>query len=126
MRPGHAGTPPRAHAHPTPHGSGLRGAVLRAYRAAETAPGGIGVRIVMFYHSLISDWNHGNAHFLRGVVSELQSRGHSVSVLEPSDAWSREQLVREHGPDAIEAFYRAYPELRSRQYRVDELDVDRE
>ena len=29
------------------------------------------MRIVMFYHSLISCWNHGNAHFLRGVVSEL-------------------------------------------------------
>ena len=27
------------------------------------------MRIVMFYHSLLSDWNHGNAHFLRGVAS---------------------------------------------------------
>ena len=27
--------------------------------------------IVGFYHSLRSDWNHGNAHFLRGVVGEL-------------------------------------------------------
>ncbi len=24
------------------------------------------MKIVGFYHSLISDWNHGNAHFLRG------------------------------------------------------------
>ena len=22
------------------------------------------MRIVMFYHTLLSDWNHGNAHFL--------------------------------------------------------------
>ena len=29
------------------------------------------MRVVMFYHSLLSDWNHGNAHFLRGIVSEL-------------------------------------------------------
>ena len=33
-----------------------------------------GVRFVLFYHSLVSDWNHGNAHFLRGVLSEAWSR----------------------------------------------------
>ena len=26
----------------------------------------------LFCHSLLSDWNHGNAHFLRGVVTELR------------------------------------------------------
>jgi|GEM_PF-6186652 hypothetical protein len=46
------------------------------------------MQIVMFYHSLLSDWNHGNAHFLRGVVSELQSRGHSIDVYESQDAWT--------------------------------------
>ena len=44
------------------------------------------MRVVMFYHSLISDWNHGNAHFLRGVVGELQRRGHDVRVYEPADS----------------------------------------
>lgn len=29
------------------------------------------MRIVMFYHSIVSDWNQGNAHFLRGIVTEL-------------------------------------------------------
>ena len=29
------------------------------------------VRFVIFTHSLVSDWNHGNAHFLRGVATEL-------------------------------------------------------
>ena len=24
------------------------------------------MKLVLFYHSLASDWNHGNAHFLRG------------------------------------------------------------
>ena len=24
------------------------------------------MRFVIFTHSLVSDWNHGNAHFLRG------------------------------------------------------------
>ena len=29
------------------------------------------MRVALFYHSLVSDWNHGNAHFLRGIVREL-------------------------------------------------------
>jgi spore maturation protein CgeB len=29
------------------------------------------MRVVIFCHSLVSDWNHGNAHFLRGVAREL-------------------------------------------------------
>ena len=41
------------------------------------------MRIVIFCHSLISVWNHGNAHFLRGIVSELLARGHSVATYEP-------------------------------------------
>jgi len=48
------------------------------------------MRVVMFCHSLVSDWNHGNAHFLRGVCAELIARGHSVGVYEPRDAWSRD------------------------------------
>jgi spore maturation protein CgeB len=38
------------------------------------------MRIVLFYHSLLSDWNHGNAHFLRGIATELMTRGHEVHV----------------------------------------------
>ena len=36
-----------------------------------------GVRL-LYTHSFVSDWNHGNAHFLRGVARELQARGHDV------------------------------------------------
>ena len=43
------------------------------------------MRVVVFSHSLVSDWNHGNAHFLRGVATELQERGHEVGVFEPAD-----------------------------------------
>jgi len=46
------------------------------------------MHFVMFYHSLVSDWNHGNAHFLRGVVRELLARGHRVDVYEPQHGWS--------------------------------------
>ena len=84
------------------------------------------MRIVMFYHSLVSDWNHGNAHFLRGVTAELIARGHQVTVFEPVDSWSRQNLVQEHGESAVEGFYQAYPGLTSRQYRSGTLDLDRE
>jgi spore maturation protein CgeB len=77
----------------------------------------------MFYHSLISDWNHGNAHFLRGVVSELLARGHDVEVFEPADAWSAANLVADHGASAIAAFHAAYPELHSVRYGA-ELDLE--
>lgn len=83
------------------------------------------MRIVMFYHSLRSDWNHGNAHFLRGVATELQSRGHEVIVHEPRDAWSAANLVREHGEAALDGYRVAYPTLDSVRYDLATLDLDR-
>jgi len=83
------------------------------------------VRIVMFCHSLVSDWNHGNAHFLRGVVSELLARGHDVRVFEPEDGWSRANLLEDHGPAAEERFASAYPDLTSVRYGRADLDLDR-
>lgn len=84
------------------------------------------MRIVMFYHSLRSDWNHGNAHFLRGVVSELLSRGHEVTVLEPQDAWSVTNLRAEHGDAPLADFEAAYPELVEvgETYDLKTLDLD--
>ena len=80
------------------------------------------MRIVLFVHSLVSDWNHGNAHFLRGVVRELARRGHEAVVLEPAEGWSRRNLLAEH-PEAVEEFERAFPDLRSRTFDH-EPDVD--
>lgn len=78
----------------------------------------------MFYHSLLSDWNHGNAHFLRGVASELISRGHEVRIYEPRDSWSRRNLIKEHGNAPILSFRLAYPNLDSISYDLDTLDLD--
>ena len=64
------------------------------------------VKIVLFYHSLLSDWNHGNAHFLRGVATELLERGHSVQIYEPHDGWSLNNLRAEHGDAPLEEFAR--------------------
>jgi spore maturation protein CgeB len=82
------------------------------------------MRVAMFYHSLISDWNHGNAHFLRGVASEFHARGHEVRIFEPQDSWSRENLLRDAGESAIDAFHQAFPHLLSTLYRSDDLRLE--
>jgi spore maturation protein CgeB len=82
------------------------------------------MKLVLFYHSLQSDWNHGNAHFLRGVVTELQHRGHEVVVYEPANAWSVQNLVRDHGIAPLEEFRRAFPHLRPVLYDPATLDLD--
>lgn len=69
------------------------------------------MKIVYFTHSLQSCWNHGNAHFLRGVLRELQGRGHEVAALEPDGAWSLENLLKDNGPPGLRSFHQAYPEL---------------
>jgi spore maturation protein CgeB len=74
------------------------------------------MKIVMFYHSLVSDWNHGNAHFLRGITSELLNEGHDVEVFEPVDGWSRSGMIEHYGHAPMREFEAAYPELRSNLY----------
>jgi len=89
------------------------------------------MHFVFYTHSLVSDWNHGNAHFLRGVMRDLMSRGHSVLALEPVDSWSRKNLLETQGPAAIERFGQDFPGLTARQYdaafdheaAIDDADV---
>jgi spore maturation protein CgeB len=83
------------------------------------------MKVVVFSHSLVSDWNHGNAHFLRGVVTELQERGHEVTVYEPADGWSRANLLREHGEQPLREFARAFPYLEGTPYDPKTFDLDR-
>src|SRR5687767_13924405 len=83
------------------------------------------MKFVLFYHSLLSDWNNGNAHFLRGFASELIARGHRVEIYEPADGWSLTHLLAAHHAHAVADFSRAYPELFSRFYRMDALDLGR-
>ncbi|MFZ5784669.1 MAG: CgeB family protein [Pseudomonadota bacterium] len=81
------------------------------------------MRIVYFTHSLLSCWNHGNAHFLRGVLRELVALGHEVNVHEPEGAWSLANLLRDHGEGALAPFRAAYPELTSGSFGPD-TDID--
>jgi len=80
------------------------------------------VRIVYFTHSLASCWNHGNAHFLRGVLRDLIRRGHEVRAYEPDGAWSLANLLADHGEAGLSPYRSAYPELGSTSY-ADGFDV---
>ena len=59
------------------------------------------MKFVLFCHSICSCWNHGNVHFLRGVVRELIALGHEVRVHEPEDGWSRTNALRDGGAAAL-------------------------
>jgi spore maturation protein CgeB len=83
------------------------------------------MKIAMFYHSLASDWNHGNAHFLRGVTTALIEKGHSVKVYEPKNSWSLENLIRDHGKAKAEEYKKYYPLLETTFYDAANPDYDK-
>ncbi|RNL87235.1 glycosyltransferase [Sinomicrobium pectinilyticum] len=78
------------------------------------------MKIVMFYHSLYSDWNHGNAHFLRGIVKELTKREHEVEVYEAENNWSLTNLVKDYGIEKMEELKLHYPSLKPLFYSSEE------
>ena len=82
------------------------------------------MKIRLFYHSLLSDWNHGNAHFLRGVVSELKARMHDVVVFEPRGSWSLQNLLSEYGGAPLDKFRAAYPGQDSVRYDLATLNLE--
>ncbi|HEY3359632.1 MAG TPA: glycosyltransferase [Polyangia bacterium] len=82
------------------------------------------MQLVLFCHSLRSDWNHGNAHFLRGLAVELRARGHKVQAYEPRHGWSFDHLVADAGPAPVEGFLRAYPGLVPTLYDEAAIDLD--
>lgn len=77
------------------------------------------MKFAYFTHSLASCWNHGNAHFLRGVLRDLVHRGHEVVAYEPQGAWSLDNLLGDHGEAGLEAYRSLYPELSSVPFAPD-------
>jgi len=78
------------------------------------------LQIALFSHSLVSDWNHGNAHFLRGLMRELVRMGHQVRCYEELGSWSLSNLMKNEGDRAIESidsFRRTFPQLDIRFYK---------
>jgi spore maturation protein CgeB len=70
------------------------------------------LRIAYFAHSVRSDWNNGNAHFLRGLLRALGALGHSVMLFEPCNEWSVRNLRSEElGEWALQQFSSTYPDL---------------
>ena len=74
------------------------------------------MRLVVFTHSVVSDWNHGNAHFLRGVLRALRERGHATETFEPSDGWSLQNLLGDHGLAAALDYAAHFPDLPAKFY----------
>ena len=74
-----------------------------------------------FAHSWISDWNHGNAHFLRGLTAELAKLGHEIRCYEERNGWSIRNLATEGEnaiADATESFRKVFPQLDVRFYSM--------
>jgi spore maturation protein CgeB len=81
--------------------------------------------IAYIAHSISSDWNNGNAHFLRGLMRSMTALGHQVRVYERAHGWSAENLLtEEHGGESLRQFADTYPELWVQGYtEQEELDA---
>jgi spore maturation protein CgeB len=79
-------------------------------------------RIAYFAHAVRSDWNNGNAHFLRGLLRSMGACGHEVVIYEPEDGWSIQNLRQEEkGLRSIEQFNTAYSDLHGCSYDSNDL-----
>lgn len=78
------------------------------------------LQLRFFAHSWRSDWNHGNAHFLRGLADELRKLGHEVRCYEAENPWSLVNLLGESSADeSLRGFRAAFPNLDVRTYGTD-------
>ncbi len=82
-------------------------------------------RIAYFAHSVRSDWNNGNAHFLRGLLRAMGRLGHDVEIFEPEQGWSITHLqTEERGPAALQDFGSSYRDLRVTPYPATAADSE--
>jgi spore maturation protein CgeB len=79
------------------------------------------VRFALFYHSVRSDWNHGKAHFLRGLMRSLIELGHDPVCYEEEGNWSTSNLVAEHGLRPLVEFRRRFTFADVRLYQPEPL-----
>jgi len=82
------------------------------------------MKVVLFYQSILSCWNHGNVHFLRGVARELIQSGHQVAVYEPEDGWSRTNALADHGGEVFAETAALIPGVAIHTYRNATLDLE--
>ncbi len=75
------------------------------------------LRIAYFAHTLRSDWNNGNAHFLRGLLRALRTLGHDATAFEPDSEWSADNLRTEpNGAASLQQFLETYADLDVQTY----------
>src|SRR5207302_9253539 len=80
------------------------------------------ISIAYFSHSLRTDWNNGNAHFLRGLLRGLACLGHKVVAFEPANGWSTDNLEAEtKGPQSMQQFRDTYPDLSIHPYSSSDI-----
>jgi len=83
------------------------------------------MKFVLFYHSFTSCWNHGNAHFLRGIARALLRRGHAVVICEPAQGWSRTNAIQDGGAAVLDQCADLVPGVMLHSYDPAALDLDR-
>jgi len=75
------------------------------------------LRLAYFAHTLRSDWNNGNSHFLRGLLRALRQVGHDVTAYEPESEWSIDNLRAEPtGEQSLRQFIEIYSDLDVQTY----------
>ncbi len=75
------------------------------------------LQVAYLAHSIRSDWNNGNAHFLRGLLRSMQELGHQVDIFEPAEEWSIANLgTEESGERSLRQFEEIYPDLSVTEY----------
>ena len=83
------------------------------------------MKVVLFCQSIVSCWNNGHAHFLRGVTGELLRLGAEVAVYEPKDGWSRMNAMRDGGAAVLAEAAKLVSGAAVHAYDANWIDLDR-
>lgn len=83
------------------------------------------MKVVLFCQSFRSCWNHGNAHFQRGIARELKNLSHSVMVYEPENGWSRRNAILDGGRGILAQAESLVPGVALRDYDLATFDADK-
>ncbi len=82
------------------------------------------MKVVLFCQSILSCWNNGHAHFLRGVARELMRLGVEVVVYEPKDGWSRMNAVKDGGTAVLAEAAQLVSGAAVHTYDPGHIDID--
>ena len=79
--------------------------------------------IAYLAHTFRSDWNNGNAHFLRGLMRALVAQGDEVKLFEPEHGTGRFDHLKTEadGQRSLDEFNLLFPELHISTY-ADDVD----